>query len=155
MSDSLSTLLADVAEIRYGVLRLSRRLLGERPADGLSTAKLSVLAHLYLHGPATPGHLAVTEHYMPQSLTRVLAELETDGLVARRRGERDRRQSVLAITEAGRRALEPVLTDVQDASGVAGSTPTFLVMVGGVGNMLTGNQSSEAMIKAIEAFAED
>ena len=55
---------------------------------------------------------------------------------------------------SGRRALEPVLTDVQDASGVAGSTPTFLVMVGGVGNMLTGNQSSEAMMKAIEAFAE-
>jgi DNA-binding MarR family transcriptional regulator len=41
----------------------------------------------------------------PQSLTRVLASLERQNLAVRQPDDRDRRRSLLAITEAGRQAL--------------------------------------------------
>lgn len=93
------------ATIRRGTLHLARRLRLERPADALSTNKISVLSHLYRHGPSTPGEVAAAERQQPQSLTRVFAELELAGLVSRRRSERDRRTHVLEITPEGRRAL--------------------------------------------------
>ena len=76
-----------------------------RSPGALSANKVSVLGHLRRHGPATPGDIAAAERQQPQSLTRVFAELEADALVSRDRDERDRRQSVLAITAAGRAAL--------------------------------------------------
>jgi DNA-binding MarR family transcriptional regulator len=65
-----------------------------------------VLGHLRRHGPATPGEVAAAERQRPQSLTRVFAELQAEGLIAREPDTADRRQSVLSLTEAGRRALE-------------------------------------------------
>ncbi|MEU6229724.1 MarR family transcriptional regulator [Streptomyces sp. NPDC047042] len=93
------------AEIRQGVVRLARRLSAERPAEGLSLNKSSVLAHLRRNGPMSAGALAAADHQQPQSLTRVFAELERDGLISRARDERDGRQRVLELTEAGRDAL--------------------------------------------------
>lgn len=49
--------------------------------------------------------MAAADHQQPQSLTRVFAELERDGLLRRVPGERDRRQSVLHLTAAGRTEL--------------------------------------------------
>lgn len=94
-----------VAQIRRGSSRLARRLRFERPADGLSLTKLAVLAHLHREGPATPGQIAAAERLQPQSLTRVLADLVEQGLITREQDERDRRQSVLALTPQGGRAL--------------------------------------------------
>jgi DNA-binding MarR family transcriptional regulator len=101
----LSTAPRVVAQIRRGSTRLARRLRFERPADSLSLTKIAVLAHVYRAGAATPGEIAAAERLQPQSLTRVLAELEADGLITRERDERDRRQSVLELTEAGGFAL--------------------------------------------------
>jgi DNA-binding MarR family transcriptional regulator len=98
-------LLYSAAEIRAGTLRLARRLRSERPADALSTNKISILALLHRRGPSTPGDLAAADRQRPQSLTRIFAELEADGLIARSRSEQDRRESVLTLTEAGRAAL--------------------------------------------------
>ena len=88
-------------EIRRGVTRLGRRLRAERPADSPSAARIAVLAHLYRFGPSTPGELARAEGLDPQSLTRMLAALEADGLMTRTVSPDDRRVSVLAITPAG------------------------------------------------------
>ena len=49
--------------------------------------------------------LAKAERLQPQSLSRLIAQLERDGLIARRPGERDRRTLILEITAAGRKAL--------------------------------------------------
>ncbi|MFI7404878.1 MarR family winged helix-turn-helix transcriptional regulator [Streptomyces sp. NPDC049541] len=98
--------LAEAARIRRGVMRLNRRLRQERGAGSLSANQLLVLGHLHRHGPATPGEVAAAERQRPQSLTRVFAELQAEGLVAREPDTADRRQSVLSLTEAGRRALE-------------------------------------------------
>ncbi|MBW8482586.1 MarR family winged helix-turn-helix transcriptional regulator [Actinomadura parmotrematis] len=94
-----------VPVIRTGVSRLARRLRAERPDHALTANAVGVLAHLHRHGPSTPGAVAAAEHQRPQSLTRTYAELAARGLISRTAGDRDRRESVLAITPAGRRAL--------------------------------------------------
>lgn len=53
----------------------------------------------------TPGQLAATEFQQPQSLTRLLADLEQDGLVAREQSAQDRRQFLISITAKGSEAL--------------------------------------------------
>ncbi|MET9910746.1 MarR family transcriptional regulator [Streptomyces sp. NPDC006476] len=98
--------LSDAARIRRGVIRLNRRLRQERGDGSLSPNQLSVLGHLHRHGPSTPGEVAAAERQRPQSLTRVFAELETEGLILRAPDPTDRRQSVLSLTEAGRLAVE-------------------------------------------------
>jgi DNA-binding MarR family transcriptional regulator len=106
MSAPLSNpLLHKAAEIRQAVTRLAQRLRAERPEDGLSTNKLAVLAHLHRYSPATPGDIAVAGRHQPQSLTRLLAELEEDGLILRARDEQDRRQMLLTISDEGRATL--------------------------------------------------
>jgi DNA-binding MarR family transcriptional regulator len=98
--------LAYAAQIRRGTVRLNRRLRQERADGGLSPNQLGVLGHLRRHRAATPGEVAAAERQQPQSLTRVFAELEADGLIAREPGTTDRRQSVLTLTADGRHALE-------------------------------------------------
>ena len=85
--------------------RLTRRLRAQRPTDALSSNKISVLGHLHHHGPSTPGEITVAERQRPQSLTKVFADLESDGLIVRTPSERDRRESVLDLTEQGRDVL--------------------------------------------------
>lgn len=99
-------LLAVAAALRQGTTRLARRVRTVRPAGALSTNKISVLSHLHRRGPSTPGEVAASDRQQPQSLTRVFAELEREGLVARVAAPADRRQSIITITEAGARALE-------------------------------------------------
>ncbi|MER6352299.1 MarR family transcriptional regulator [Streptomyces sp. NPDC001634] len=50
-------------------------------AGSLSPHQLGVLGQLHRHGPATPGEIAAAERQRPQSLTRVFAELEGEGLI--------------------------------------------------------------------------
>jgi len=92
--------------LRRGVLRLSRRLQAERAPGGLSLTKISMLGHLARRGSLTPGELAAADRLRPQSVTRVLAELERDGLIARSTDLSDGRQRRLHLTEAGRGALQ-------------------------------------------------
>ncbi|GAA2033852.1 hypothetical protein GCM10009839_37920 [Catenulispora yoronensis] len=92
--------------LRQATVRLARRVRTVRSTGALSTNKISVLSHLYRHGPSTPGDVAASDRQQPQSLTRVFAELERDGLVVRDTAPDDRRQSIITITDTGRRALE-------------------------------------------------
>ncbi len=98
-------LLQLAAAVRRGTHQLARRLRLERPEHGESLLQLSVLGHLYRRGPMTPGELAAAERIQPQSLTRTLASLSRDQLIARRPDDDDRRRSRLSLSEAGQRAL--------------------------------------------------
>jgi DNA-binding MarR family transcriptional regulator len=91
--------------VRRGVLVLSRRLQAERSPQGLSLTKISLLGHLARRGDLTPGDLAAADRLRPQSVTRVLAELEEDGHIVRVRDQSDGRQRRLRLTTAGRAAL--------------------------------------------------
>jgi DNA-binding MarR family transcriptional regulator len=101
----LEGLEAEAAVVRRGVMRLGRRLRAERPSESVSLTKLSILGHLQSRGAATPTELAALERTRLQSLTRVLAELEDEGLVNREMDQADRRRSVVSITPAGQEAL--------------------------------------------------
>jgi DNA-binding MarR family transcriptional regulator len=88
-------------DLRRNLARLNRRLRVEAREAGLSVAKHSILGHLYREGPMTPGALAAAESVQPQSVTRVLAELESAGLTLRKQDEVDRRQFKVEITAKG------------------------------------------------------
>lgn len=104
--DADSQALADEATaLRRAVLRLGRRLQVERGYAGLTLLKLSVLGNLARYGVMTPGQLAALERYQPQSLTRVIGALESDGLVSRRPNAADGRQALLELTPLGAETL--------------------------------------------------
>jgi DNA-binding MarR family transcriptional regulator len=93
------------AVVRRGVAGLARRLRGERPEHGVSLAKLSVLGRLYRLGPMSAVDLARRERIQPQSLTRLIAELEQGALIKRRDDETDRRRVLIELTAGGREVL--------------------------------------------------
>jgi DNA-binding MarR family transcriptional regulator len=76
-------------------------LQAERSPDGLSLTKISMMGHLARWGELTPGALAAADRLRPQSVTRVLAELERDGHIVGVRDEADGRQRRLRLTPSG------------------------------------------------------
>lgn len=92
--------------VRAAVLRLGRRLRLERDRAALSNNKVAVLSHLAKVGSTTPSRIARAERQQLQSLTRVFADLEAEGLIERRQAGDDARQAVLTITPAGSAALD-------------------------------------------------
>jgi DNA-binding MarR family transcriptional regulator len=73
--------------------------------DGISMAKLSVIGQINRGGQLSPTELAAREGVKIQSLTRLLAELETEGWVLRVPNKADTRQSLLSLTPSGRKRL--------------------------------------------------
>jgi DNA-binding MarR family transcriptional regulator len=96
---------AAARQVREGVVRLTRRLQAQRQPHGVSLTGIALLSRLYRGGTATPKALADAEHTQPQSLTRVFASLEEQGLVSRRDDPADGRQVLLDVTEARRKVL--------------------------------------------------
>jgi DNA-binding MarR family transcriptional regulator len=94
----------DTALIVRGVLRLGRRLRSERPGS-VSLSALGMLSTLHRIGPMPAARLAQAERLQPQSLSRLIAQLERDELIKRRPGKNDRRTLILEITAAGRQVL--------------------------------------------------
>ena len=72
-------------------------------AWGLTHASLPVLIHL-LGGPLSQREVAERCGVREQTMSRVVERAERMGFVSRHRHERDRRQQVIALTEAGRSA---------------------------------------------------
>ena len=75
---------------RYGVLTINQT---------------TILGQLFKCGAMTPGEIARRMRSAPQSLTRTFAGMERDGLIRRVPDPNDGRQSLLMITENGRRGL--------------------------------------------------
>ncbi|MFF7211290.1 MarR family winged helix-turn-helix transcriptional regulator [Streptomyces sp. NPDC008238] len=97
---------AAVNTLRGAVMRLSRRLRHQRVDESLSPTEMSVLGTLARCGSATPGELARKEHVQPPSMTRIVAMLESKGLVHRDPHPDDRRQVVVRQTEQAEAMLE-------------------------------------------------
>jgi len=91
------------SRLRVAVVRLNRRLRAQRDAAAVVTlTQLSAMASLHRHGPMTPGELAACERVQPPSMTRVIAALTDSGFVDRSPHPTDGRQTVVALTTAGR-----------------------------------------------------
>lgn len=95
----------DLAElsrlVRESVGRLNWRMRTERERGGPSPLELAVLRRLHRAGTHTAKALADAERIQPQSLTRVLAALERDDLITRRRDPNDGRQTLVEISMTG------------------------------------------------------
>jgi len=95
-------------------LRAIRRILratddgGQRlfAATGLTTSQFLVLHEVERRGEATPSVVARVLQLSQPTITNIADRLVAGGVLARRRGELDKRQVIMVVTDAGRAALE-------------------------------------------------
>jgi DNA-binding MarR family transcriptional regulator len=102
---------SDIALIARAVLRLGRRMRADAPLGSLSTSMIALLATLHREGPMPGVALALAEGLKPQSLSRLIAALEEQEMIERTPDPADRRNLVIAITGAGRRALRDAMQE--------------------------------------------
>jgi DNA-binding MarR family transcriptional regulator len=91
------------ARLAFAVGRLNRRLVGA--TGGLSHGLLSALATIAKSGPMRLADVAQIENVSAPSVTRVIAELESRGLVARNADATDGRAFLIQVTDAGMEAV--------------------------------------------------
>ncbi len=72
---------------------------------GWSWPGFRVLFALWLCGPSDATHVAKLSGMSRAAVSALVKTLERDGLVQRKRSERDRRSVVLALTDTGRDAI--------------------------------------------------
>lgn len=90
----------EIERLRLVVLRLSRRI-RTNSVEELSPSQHAVFISIVKNGPATIGRIAELEHVQPPSASKIVASLETSGLVARRSDPDDRRCSLIEATPEG------------------------------------------------------
>jgi DNA-binding MarR family transcriptional regulator len=88
-------------ELRSAVLQLARRIRQERSDEAITLSQFAVLGVLDHHGPMTPRKLADHEQIRPPSMTRTLTALADKGYVVKTQHPTDRRQVLIALTDAG------------------------------------------------------
>lgn len=122
------------------VLALGRRLRSERPQNAVTLAAISLLGTLSRLGPMAAVRLAAEERLQPQSLTRIVAGLERDGLIERHRDPADQRALIIALSEKGKTALAEDLHArrvwLRDAMLAALSEDERTALIGAVDIML-------------------
>jgi DNA-binding MarR family transcriptional regulator len=110
------------SELRFAVMRLSRRLRQHAPED-ITPSQLSALSVIARDGSLTLRQLAEAERVQPPTITRVVDMLEQKGLATRVPSEEDRRVAFVEPTPAGR-ALVDTIRRRRDAY-LAGRLRTF------------------------------
>lgn len=92
--------------LNSAMIHLLRRAAREDQAAGIGPAQLSALSVLVFGGDTTLGGLAAAEHVRPPTMTRVVAALESAGLVRKEPSADDRRSVRISATPAGRRLMQ-------------------------------------------------
>jgi DNA-binding MarR family transcriptional regulator len=90
--------LEPVTEFRRSVTRLGRLLSASMPKGELTPTKLTALGILHREGSLSANALASRLGILPQSLTRIIGDLENEGLLRRTRDARDGREHILEPT---------------------------------------------------------
>jgi DNA-binding MarR family transcriptional regulator len=102
MSIAIRSASAELAAVlRPSLLRLTRLIRNQRVDMSVTLTQVSAMATLSKHGPMSAGELAACERVQPPSMTKVLTNLEERGLVRREAHPTDRRQAIIAISDAG------------------------------------------------------
>jgi len=91
----------DEALVLQAVLRLARGMRQAAQDGGLTGSAIILLGSLHRAGPMSAVELARREGLQPQSLSRLLARLDKQGLIARSVDPQDGRRHVIAITPGG------------------------------------------------------
>ena len=100
----------DSLEVATALHRAAIRLLrAVRVADdetGVSAPKLSALSVLTFGGPSSLSALAKAEQVTPATMSKLVSDLETAGLVAKRADREDKRGLRIEVTAKGRALME-------------------------------------------------
>ncbi len=95
-----------VADQLHGAaIRLLRMLRSEDAATGLSGPRASALSVVVFRGPLTMSELAAAEQVRLPTISRLVAGLEHEGLVARAKDAHDARVQRVTATAKGRKLL--------------------------------------------------
>jgi DNA-binding MarR family transcriptional regulator len=105
--------------VRRTLGRLNRRLRQTRAGAEVSPSQYEVLVTLVGHGPLRHAELAVTEELNPTMLSRIIAKLETAGLVTRLADSVDGRVVHVAATKEGRDVVTRIRNERSDALSLA------------------------------------
>ena len=96
-----------VNRLRFILLRLARNIRSHSIGD-VTQSQIAVLATLSRHGDSTIGQIAEHEHVQPPSASRIVSNLERQGLVERRTDAGDRRRVLIALSPQGEAYLAEV-----------------------------------------------
>ena len=92
-------------QLHAAAIRLLRSIRVEDRATGLSGPRLSALSVVVFGGPLSMAALAAAEQVQPPTITRLVRELEREGLVERVRDAEDRRVLRVRATARGRHVM--------------------------------------------------
>jgi len=92
--------------VHSAAIRLLRRLRKSDAAQGLSGPKSSALSVLVFGGPQTLKDLAAAEQVRAPTMSRLVAEMEADGLATKAGDKSDGRVVRIAATAKGKALLE-------------------------------------------------
>ena len=96
-----------VAErLHSACIRLLRRVRTADAESGLSPPKLSALSVLVFGGPQSLTSLARAEQVRAPTMSKLVADLETEGLVAKKTDGEDKRAVRIEVTSKGRALME-------------------------------------------------
>jgi len=99
-----TTVVEAIIELR----RAAARAAAATFTGDISGRQAAVLREIRASGPVSQVSLARATASDPSFVVRLLDDLESRGLVSRRRSMTDRREMAVALTPRGRRALGPV-----------------------------------------------
>ena len=91
--------------LHSSAIHLLRHLRKEDDASGLTAPRLSALSVIVFAGPVTVGDLARAEQVQPPTISRLVQDLERDGLVSRNEDASDGRVRWVEATAKGTRLL--------------------------------------------------
>ena len=94
------------AQLRLAVGRLVRRA---RAVEAQPFAHYPALGTLNREGPMTTSDLAQAQFVRPQSMARTVAQLAEEDLVRFEPHPKDRRKTLVVLTDEGRRALDAAM----------------------------------------------
>jgi DNA-binding MarR family transcriptional regulator len=95
------------ARLRRAVTRLNRKLRGTAP-HGVSPGQASMLASIAKLENPSLGDLALAEHIQPPSVTRLVRDMQRQGLITCTLDAEDRRCTRVSLTVVGRRELDTI-----------------------------------------------
>jgi DNA-binding MarR family transcriptional regulator len=105
-SEPSSEAVAAADRLHSAAIRLLRAVRVEDRASGLSGPRLSALSVIVFGGPLPMSALAAAEQVQPPTMTRLVHDLERDGLVERVQDTADRRVLQVRATSRGRALLQ-------------------------------------------------
>jgi DNA-binding MarR family transcriptional regulator len=109
-ADGAARVAAVADRLHSASIHLLRRVRRQDDESGVTAPHLSALSVLVFGGARTLGELAAAEQVTPPSMTRIVRNLEADGLVERETDPDDRRVARVRATEKGREILQAART---------------------------------------------